>query len=80
MKKFKLFASLCVIVSLSLFVTGIYGYFKMATSPAVNTLTVCDKTTYTVVHKTMNTDGTTYSDYFTESYEVYCTSYSDSNT
>ena len=70
MKKFKLFASLCVIVSLSLFVTGIYGYFKMATSPAVNTLTVCDKTTYTVVHKTMNTDGTTYSDYFTESYEV----------
>lgn len=70
MKKFKLFVGLCVFMALSLFITGIYGYFKMTTSPAVNTLSVKDKTTYTVVHKTMNIDGTTYSDYFTENYEV----------
>ena len=70
MRRFKLFVGLCVFMALSLFITGIYGYFKMTTSPAVNALSVKDKTTYTVVHKTMNTDGTTYSDYFTENYEV----------
>lgn len=70
MRRFKLFVGLCVFMALSLFITGIYGYFKMTTSPAVNTLSVKDKTTYTVVHKTMNIDGTTYSDYFTENYEV----------
>ena len=70
MKKFKLFVGLCVFMALSLFITGIYGYFKMTTSPVVNTLSIKDKTTYTVVHKTMDLNGTTYSDYFTENYEV----------
>ncbi len=70
MKKFRLFVSLYVLLSLSLFITGIYGYFKITTSPVVNTLSIKDKTTYTVVHKTMNLDGTTYSDYFTENYVV----------
>ncbi|MBQ6497756.1 MAG: InlB B-repeat-containing protein, partial [Bacilli bacterium] len=70
MRKFKLFVGLCVFMALSLFITGIYGYFKMTTSPVVNTLSIKDKTTYTVVHKTMDLNGTTYTDYFTENYEV----------
>ena len=70
MKKFKLFTSFCIIMSLSLFITGIYGYFKMMTPQVINRLSIKDKTTYTVIHETMNLDGTNYTEYFTEQYEV----------
>lgn len=68
MKKFKLFASLCVIVSLSLFIGGIYGYFTMITAAKTNTLTINDKTSYKVVHKTMDLNGSTYSTYLEQTY------------
>ena len=64
MKKIKLYIVLLLIVFSSLFlIPGIYSVFTKVTNPDINKLTISQKTSYTVVHETMNLDGTTYSEY-----------------
>lgn len=64
MKRMKLCIVLLIMTISSLFfVSEIYGVFKKITSPVTNNLTIFQKTSYTVVHETMNLDGTTYSEY-----------------
>lgn len=64
MKKIKLLSVLLIIIISSLFfVTGIYGIFTKITQSNVNKLTILHDTTYTVVHETMDLNGTTYSEY-----------------
>ena len=64
MKKIKpLSVLLIIIVSSLFFVSGIYGIFTKITQSNVNKLTILNNTTYTVVHETMDLNGTTYSEY-----------------
>ena len=64
MKRIKLYVVLLVIsISSLFFIRGIYGIFIKITNPIFNKLTILQNTTYTVVHETMNMDGTTYSVY-----------------
>jgi hypothetical protein len=64
MKRIKLYVVLFAVIILSLFfVGGIYGIFVKITNPLYNKVTIEQNTTYTVVHETMNLDGTTYSEY-----------------
>ena len=64
MKRIKLYVVLFAVIILSLFfVRGIYGIFVKITNPLYNKVTIEQNTTYTVVHETMNLDGTTYSEY-----------------
>ena len=69
MKKIKmLIAFLIVFVSPSLFyVDGIYGYLQVSTDSSVNSFSLNDKTSYTVIHETMNLDGT-YTEYSSVTY------------
>ena len=63
MKKIKLYLVLLTISISSLFlITGIYGIFTKVTSSNINKLTISQETSYTVVHETMNIDGTTYTE------------------
>ena len=63
MKKIKLYLVLLTISISSLFlITGIYGIFTKDTSSNINKLTISQETSYTVVHETMNIDGTTYTE------------------
>ena len=64
MKRIKLYVVLFTVIILSLFfVRGIYGIFVKITNPLYNKVTIEQNTSYTVVHETMNLDGTTYSEY-----------------
>ena len=64
MKRIKLYVVLFAVIILSLFfVRGIYGIFIKITNPLYNKVTIEQNTSYTVVHETMNLDGTTYSEY-----------------
>ena len=64
MKKIKLLSVLLIMLIPSLFfIKGIYGIFTKVTLPTVNNLTIHHNTSYTVVHETMNLDGTTYSEH-----------------
>ena len=64
MKKIKLCSVLLIIIISSLFfIQGIYGFFIKITNPIINKLTILHDTSYTVVHETMNLDGTTYTEY-----------------
>lgn len=64
MKKIKLCSVLLIIIISSLFfIQGIYGFFIKITNPIINKLTILQDTSYTVVHETMNLDGTTYTEY-----------------
>ena len=64
MKKIKLCSVLLIIIISSLFfIQGIYGFLIKITNPIINKLTILQDTSYTVVHETMNLDGTTYTEY-----------------
>ena len=64
MKKIKLCSVLLIIIISSLFfIQGIYGFFIKITNPIINKLSILQDTSYTVVHETMNLDGTTYTEY-----------------
>lgn len=64
MKKIKLCSVLLIIIISSLFfIQGIYGFFIKITNPIINKMTILQDTSYTVVHETMNLDGTTYTEY-----------------
>ena len=64
MKKIKLYVVLSIIFISSLFfIQGIYGFFIKITNPIINKMTISQDTSYTVVHETMNLDGTTYTEY-----------------
>ena len=61
MKRLKLLAVFVVYVLTSLFyVHGIYAYLTSITEPSINTLTIKNTTSYTVIHEFMKIDGTTY--------------------
>ena len=64
MKRIKLYVVLSIIFISSLFfIGGIHGIFIKITNPLFNKITILQDTSYTVVHETMNLDGTTYSEY-----------------
>lgn len=64
MKKIKLYSVLLILSVSSLFlIRGIYGIFLKITNPIINNITISQTTSYTVVHETMNLDGTTYSEH-----------------
>ena len=64
MKRIKLYVVLSIIFISSLFfIGGIHGIFIKITNPIFNKITILQDTSYTVVHETMNLDGTTYSEY-----------------
>lgn len=64
MKRIKLYVVLFTVIILSLFfVRGIYGIFIKITNPLYNKVTIEQNTSYTVVHETMNLDGTTYTEH-----------------
>ena len=64
MKRIKLYVVLFNVIILSLFfVRGIYGIFIKITNPLYNKVTIEQNTSYTVVHETMNLDGTTYTEH-----------------
>ena len=64
MKRIKLCVVLLIISISSLFlIRGIYGIFIKITNPVYNKITILQNTSYTVVHETMNMDGTTYTEY-----------------
>ncbi|MBO6195636.1 MAG: InlB B-repeat-containing protein [Bacilli bacterium] len=64
MKRIKLYVVLLIISVSSLFlIRGINGIFIKITNPVYNKITILQNTSYTVVHETMNMDGTTYSEY-----------------
>ena len=64
MKKIKLYVVLFAVIILSLFfVRGIYAIFVKITNPLYNKVTIEQHTSYTVVHETMNLDGTTYTEH-----------------
>ena len=69
MKRIKLYSVLLIVIISSLFfISGIHGLLMKITEPAVNTMTIQQETSYTVVHETMNLDGTTYSEYSRTNY------------
>ena len=68
MKRFKLFASLYVLMSLSLLISGIYGYFTMTTAAKNNAFSISNKTSYKVIHKTMDLDGINYTTYLEQTF------------
>lgn len=69
MKKIKLFSVLLVLsISSLFFIKGIFGYFTKVTVSNVNNITISQNTSYTVVHETMNLDGTTYTEYERNTY------------
>ena len=49
-------------------VKGIYAIFIKLTSAHINNLTISQNTSYTVVHETMDLNGTTYTEYSRSSY------------
>ena len=64
MKRIKLYVVLLIIsVSLLFLIRGIYGIFIKITNPVYNKITILQNTSYTVVHETMNMDGTTYTEH-----------------
>ena len=64
MKRIKLYVVLSIIFISSLFfIGGIHGIFIKITNPLFNKITILQNTSYTVVHETMNLDGTSYSEY-----------------
>ena len=64
MKRIKLCVVLLIISISSLFlIRGIYGIFIKITNPVYNKITILQNTSYTVVHETMNMDGTTYTEH-----------------
>ena len=64
MKKIKRYSVLLIVIISSLFfIRGIYGIFIKITNPNVNTLTILQNTSYTVVHEIMDLNGTTYTEY-----------------
>ena len=69
MKRIKLYVALFAVIILSLFfVRGIYGIFVKITNPLYNKVTIEQNTSYTVVHETMNLDGTTYTEHSRQNY------------
>ena len=69
MKRIKLYVVLFTVIILSLFfVRGIYGIFIKITNPLYNKVTIEEHTSYTVVHETMNLDGTTYTEHSRQNY------------
>ena len=64
MKRIKLCVVLLIIsISSLFFIRGIYGIFIKITNPVYNKITILQNTSYTVVHETMNMDGTTYTEH-----------------
>ena len=64
MKRIKLYVVLLIISVSSLFlIRGIKGIFIKITNPVYNKITILQNTSYTVVHETMNMDGTTYTEH-----------------
>lgn len=64
MKRIKLYVVLSIIFISSLFfIGGIHGIFIKITNSLFNKITILQNTSYTVVHETMNLDGTSYSEY-----------------
>ena len=64
MKRIKLYVVLLIIsISSLFFIRGIYGIFIKITNPVYNKITILQNTSYTVVHETMNMDGTTYTEH-----------------
>ncbi len=64
MNRIKLYAVLLIItISPLFFVKGIYGVFTITTIPDVNVITISQKTSYTVIHETMDLNGTTYTEH-----------------
>jgi len=48
---------------ISFLVKDIYGVYTITTIPDVNVITISQKTTYTVIHETMDLNGTTYTEH-----------------
>ena len=64
MKRIKLYAVLFIAIISSFFVIqDIYGIFVDVTIPNVNSISVSQNTSYTVVHEIMNLDGSTYTEH-----------------
>ncbi len=64
MKKLKKYLVIFILILFSfLTVKKIYGFFTVSTDVKINTFTLNRKTTYTVIHELMNTDGTTYTEH-----------------
>ena len=70
MKRYGLLIVLVMIISSFFDVRGISAYLVSSTNPENNTFLVKDTTTYTVVHRQMNLDGTTYTVVSQTNYEV----------
>ena len=69
MKMIKRYSVLLIVIISSLFfIKGIYGIFIKITDPNVNTLTILQNTSYTVVHEIMDLNGTTYTEYSRTNY------------
>ena len=64
MNRIKLYAVLLIItISPLFFVKDIYGVFTITTAPDINVITISQETSYTVIHETMDLNGTTYTEY-----------------
>ena len=64
MNRIKLYLALFILSISSLFVVeDIYCIFTSVTEPEVNSLTIKQNTSYTVIHETMDLNGTTYTEY-----------------
>ena len=69
MRKMKRYSVLLIVIISSLFfIKGIYGIFIKITNPNVNTLTILQNTSYTVVHEIMDLNGTTYTEHSRTTY------------
>ena len=64
MKRIRLSIVLLIMSISSLFlVRDIYGIFTITTMPDVNIKTVSQAASYTVIHETMDLNGTTYTEH-----------------
>ena len=64
MKRIRLSIVLLIMSISSLFlVRDIYGIFTITTMPDVNIITISQAASYTVIHETMDLNGTTYTEY-----------------